>query len=177
MTETDIINGCKKKKARFQEALVHRYGPMLMTVCLRYSNQSLAQDILQESLVKILNSIKNYEPSGSFEAWMRKITIYTALQYIDKKWWKYEVNLEELPSFPQTDQQVLEAFNAEEILKLIQQLPDGFKQVFNLYVIEGYSHKEIGGLLGIKESTSRSQLTRARQLLQKALSSCENTAI
>ena len=167
MKEQEIIKGCQRWKKRYQEALVKRYSPMLMTVCRRYApDDHLAWDILQETFINILHAIPKYKAIGSFEAWMRRIAITTALKYIDRKYWKQERHTEYA-----TDQ-IIESpieseLNAEDIMQLIQQLPNGFRQIFNLCVIEEYSHKEIANLLGIKESTSRSQLTRARKLLQQ----------
>ena len=170
MTEKELISGCKRHKEKYQEALVKKYSPMLMTVCRRYATDGhMAYDILQETLIKILKAIPKYRPTGSFESWMRRIAITTSLKYLERKWWKREVAVE-LSIMPEpVTAEGLHDLEAEDVLKLVRTLPNGFRQIFNLYVIEGYSHQEIGALLGISESTSRSQLARARKLLQKQI--------
>ncbi len=171
LTEEKIIEGCQKGKPLYQKELVERYSSMLMSVSRRYArdNES-AKDILQESYIKIFKYIHKYKPIGSFTAWMRRIVINTALQSFDKSCFKKEISgLGELIQQPSAPPDAYAHLGAEELMNLIQQLPDGFKQVFNLFVLEGYSHKEIGVILNIKESTSRSQLVRARNFLKKML--------
>lgn len=171
MTETEIIIGCQKGKALYQKELVERYSPMLMTVCRRYArDQESAKDVLQESMIKIFRHIHKYKPTGSFKAWMRRICINTALQSFDKLCFKREISgLDELIVQPSAMPDVYSYLGAEELMLIIDQLPEGFKQVFNLSVIEGLNHREIGQLLNITESTSRSQLVRARNYLKKML--------
>ncbi|MEO1517600.1 MAG: sigma-70 family RNA polymerase sigma factor [Bacteroidota bacterium] len=165
-----LVHKCQQGDPHYQRELVVRYSPMLLTVCRRYSrDEAAAKDILQESLIKILRGIVNYQPIGSFEAWMRRIAINTALQSFDKKCFQNEVyTIEQIPERTIVPD-VYSRLEAEELMQLIAQLPQGYQQVFNLFAIEGYSHKEIGELLGIEESTSRSQLLRARKLLQNRL--------
>lgn len=149
-----------------------------MTVCKRYSRDAeSAKDILQESLIKILKSIATYEERGSFEAWMKRITINTALKYFDRSSFKNEVFVLEDVNDKDVLPNVYSKLGAEELMDLIEKLPNGFREVFNLFAIEGYSHKEIGKMLGITESTSRSQLTRARKLLKKQLTIREKIRI
>ncbi len=174
MDEKTIIVGCKKGIAKYQKALVLKYSGMLMTVARRYSyDKSYAKDILQEAFVKIFKSLDRYEEQGAFEAWMRRIVIHTALKYFDKSSFKKEHHGLENYELSQDVPKVFLKFNEEEIMNYINQLPDGYKQVFNLFVIEGYSHKEIGEILNIGESTSRSQLARARKILQNQLISAK----
>lgn len=133
----------------------------------------MAEDILQDALINILRHIIHYEERGSFEAWMKRIVINTALKSFKKSSFKNEVmELDQVPIKP-IDPEVYSKMGAEELMALINQLPHGFREVFNLYSIEGYSHKEITELLGISESTSRSQLTRARALLRRQLAARE----
>lgn len=171
MTEQEIILGCQRGEARYQKKLVTQYSPMLMTVCRRYSRDNeFAKDVLQESMIKIFRNITKYKPTGSFQAWMRRICINTALQSFDKCCFKREISgLDELIAQPSEMPDVYSYLGAEELMAIIDQLPEGFNKVFNLSVIEGFSHKEISELLGIKESTSRSQLTRARNYLKNML--------
>ena len=177
-TEKNIIEGCKKQQAEFQKELVLRYSGLLMTVSRRYSRDAeSAKDILQEALIRIIKSIPNYTEQGSFEAWMKRITINTALKYFDKSSFKNEVFILEDINDRNVLPEVYAQFEAEELMALIDKLPNGFREVFNLHAIEGFSHKEIGGIMGITESTSRSQLTRARSLLKKQLTIREKIRI
>lgn len=169
-TEQHIVEGCKKGKPEFQKELVMRYSGLLMTVCRRYCNDGeSAKDILQEALIKILKALPKYQERGTFEAWMKRITINTALKYFDKSSFKNEVYILEDQNEKNVLPDVYSQLGAEELMALINNLPHGFREVFNLFAIEGFSHKEIGELLDISESTSRSQLTRARSLLKKQL--------
>jgi RNA polymerase sigma factor (sigma-70 family) len=171
LIESEIILGCQEGKAIYQKELVVRYSPMLMTVCRRYArDQESAKDVLQESMIKIFRYIHKYKPIGSFQAWMRRICINTALQSLDKSCFKREISgLDELIAQPFSMPDVYSYLGTEELMVIIEQLPDGFKQVFNLVVIEGFSHREVSEVMGITESTSRSQLVRARNFLKKML--------
>lgn len=141
---------------------------MLMSVSRRYvSDVPTAKDILQESLLRIFKHIDNYKNTGSFEAWMRTITVRCALDYLDKKHVRRETPTARMYSEETAPPLALDNLGAEEIIKLVSTLPDGFRTVFNLSAIEGYSHREIGKMLGITDSASRSQLTRAKQMLRK----------
>lgn len=141
-----------------------------MTVALRYTNNyHLAQDVLQESFVKILKNIDKYQATGSFSAWMKKIVINTALKKKTLKREKFEKVGLEFTSEQEIQPDAYDRLNTEEIIELINTLPDGYREVFNLSAIEGYPHKEIAELLNITESTSRTQLLKARKLLQTKL--------
>ena len=170
LKENKIIIGCQAQDPFFQKELVLCYAPVLLTVARRYCwDRAGAKDILQDSFLKILRAMPTYRPSGSFVGWMKKIVINTALHRKTGK--RYELEKPgldlalELPTAPEIYSQL----GAEELMKIIETLPDGFRTIFNLYAIEGYSHQEIGELLNITASTSRSQLSRARKLLQDQL--------
>jgi len=142
---------------------------MLMTVCRRYTrDDAMAEDVVQEAWIRIFRYIGRYQHTGSFEAWLKKVTVNCALQWIDKTYFKREKNLEFSPEKMEVPT-VFGELNAEEILKHIQALPEGYRTIFNMNVIDGFSHKEIADTLGISENTSRTQLLRARRSLQKAL--------
>jgi len=177
-TENKIIAGCKAQDPLFQKELVLRYSGILMTVSRRYTrDHSLAKDILQEGLIKILRAIPNYQSTGSFEGWMKKIVINTALQKQQKKSYHSELNgFDKMPE-QEIAPDIYSQLNAEELIQLIDRLPDGYREIFNLYAIEGFSHVEIAELLNISESTSRSQLSRARKILQKQLTQQEKISI
>ena len=167
MTENDIIRGCQKGRAKYQKALVLRYSPMLMTVARRYCRDDhAAKDVLQESFIRVFRAIDRYQATGSFTAWMRRIVINVALQSKDKASYQREQTSLEHVAHPMVSPEAISSLNAEDLIALIQRLPEKFREVFNLYVVEGYSHDEIAQLLHIAPGTSRSQLTRARQKLQ-----------
>ncbi|WP_455783120.1 RNA polymerase sigma factor, partial [Coprobacter fastidiosus] len=123
-----------------------------------------------EGFIKVFSAIGSFEGSGSFEGWMRRIFVNTALEYLRKNdILKESVEIDNTEVLQEVDYSAIERISADELMELIAELPPGFRTVFNMFVIEGYSHKEIGDALGITESTSRSQLTRAKRLLQKKL--------
>ena len=125
---------------------------------------------MQEGFIKVFSAIGSFEGSGSFEGWMRRIFVNTALEYLRKNdILKESVEIDNTEVLQEVDYSAIERISADELMELIAELPPGFRTVFNMFVIEGYSHKEIGDALGITESTSRSQLTRAKRLLQKKL--------
>ena len=143
---------------------------MLMTICRRYAADSpTAEDILQESLIQIFRNLAKYQPIGSFPAWMRKITVRTAIRWVSRTQKLQESLLMEeggdVAQVPEVEQHLA----MEEIIGYLQNLPTGYRTVFNLYVIEGYKHDEIAEMLGISTGTSRSQLARARKLLQEKI--------
>lgn len=150
---------------------------MLLSVCRRYArDEAMAKDVLQETLIRIFQHIGRYEDKGSFEAWMRRIAVRRSLQWIEKSSFQHELQPVEMPDTGTVEPEVYGALGAEEILELLNNLPAGFRAVFNLNVVEGYSHKEIAELLDITESTSRSQLVRARKLLQEKLIQLKKTS-
>lgn len=165
------IKAAKKRNAAAQRYLYDQYKISLFTVCLRYSrDRSEAEDILQEGFIKIFKDLHQYTGKGDIGAWMRKVMVNTALQYL-RKWkkdWQHYDSQEYLEVFQNTET-IFQKLGLEELTQLIQQLPEGYKIVFNLYVIEGYSHKEIAELLGISENTSKTQLFKAKGALRKKL--------
>jgi RNA polymerase sigma factor (sigma-70 family) len=169
--ENDLIQGCLAGDRKMQEVLYNRFAAKMYAVCLRYSQQdSDAQDLLQEGFIKVFNNLHRFRGEGSFEGWMRRVFVNTAIEHFRKK-------SAHLTSVSDKEENTIEDFNinaidhlaAKDIIKIIQELSPGYKQVFNLYVVEGYSHKEIGDLLGISEGTSKSQLARAKTILQKKI--------
>ncbi len=173
----NIVTGCMKNDRVCQEKLFKLYYGKLMIVCLRYTNdKDTAQDILQEGFMKIFDKITSFESTGSFEGWMRRIVTNTALDHLRKsKKFNFveenEINTKE--EFVDVDE-VQEFENSIELkaefaLEAIQQLSPAYKTVFNLYVMEEYSHKEIAEMLGISEGTSKSNLAKAKMNLQKLI--------
>lgn len=171
LTIQEIVNGCKQHNAVAQKALLKRYADLLYGVSLRYvKDEHLAQEVVQDTFIKVFKVIDNYdEQKGSIEAWMRKIAIRFALKYLNKKGIRLSViedNMHEI--VPLEPEAVLQLEN-DDLLEVIKTLPEGYRQVFNLYVIEGYSHKEIAQMMQIKEVSSRSNLSRAKEILRKKL--------
>ena len=163
-----LITGCKKQDAGARKKLYECYASAMMGICMRYVNEKeTAKDLLQEGFIKVYTKIGSYSGNGSFEGWMKRIFITTALEYLrdDRQFYDTCLN-ESSEAVDHCDVLMIEKLSVDEILRYINELPTGFKTIFNMYVIEGYSHTEIAKLLNIKESTSRSQLLRARQLLQ-----------
>ena len=138
-------------------------------MCLRYAdNREMAEDFLQDGFIKVFSSIRSYSYEGSFEGWMRRIFVNTALEALRKNdLLRNGVELNALEPQQEADYSAVEKISADELMELIAQLPPGFRKVFNMFAIEGYSHREIAETLNINESTSRSQYTRAKRLLQK----------
>jgi RNA polymerase sigma-70 factor (ECF subfamily) len=171
LTTDQIIQGCRKAKSACQKALVESYSGLLYTICLRYmGDEARAKDVLQESFIRIFKSFKSFDPNkGSLQAWMKKITINMALKSLDKEKMPMTSYTIELNNNAAIQPTAIEKMHAEDLMKVIQTLPQAYRQVFNLYVIEGYSHKEIAAMLSIEEVSSRSNLSRAKQLLRKKL--------
>lgn len=170
MTITQLIQGCKDGNKACQYQLVKQYARMLMGVCQRYArDEAMAKDILQETFLRIFSNIDRYEPTGSFEAWMRRIAVRRSLQWLEKSCFQQEAQPLEMPDNQTIEPDGFQNLETEDLLKLMRQMPQGYRAVFNLNVVEGYQHSEIAELLGISENTSRSQLARARHYLQQKL--------
>ena len=170
MTEKELIEGCIREDKSCQKALFLQYAGKMLTVCRRYArHQAEAEDMLQDAFIKIFANLKQFNYQGSFEGWIRKIVVNNALKNIKKSSFKKEqIGVETLPE-NSTEPLIFSQLNEEVLLKLIKELPDGYRFVFNLYAIEGFSHQEIAEKLGIEASTSRSQLVKARKLLQNKI--------
>lgn len=170
MKDEELIKGCKEGKAIAQRELFERYCARMMAVCLRYmGNKDAAQDVLQEGFIKVFQNINLFREEGSFEGWLRKIMVNTALKQLRKQ---RSIRLDDYPEafelHPDFDE-VLDKLAVEDLLQMVAGLPDGYRIVFNLSVLEGFSHQVIATELGISESTSRSQLYKARKQLQKLI--------
>lgn len=170
MEERKLIQACIDENKSAQKALYETYSAKMYFVCLRYArHDSEAQDMLQDGFIKVFDNISKFKFNGSFEGWIRRIMVNTSLNYCRKSSFKNEqIGIEDYQD-KSVSSKAISNLSEQELLKLIQQLPDGYRMVFNLYVIEGYSHKEIGELLGTSESTSRSQLAKSRKWMQKLL--------
>jgi len=166
-----LVSGCVKKDATSQRQLVDTFSSMLYTVCLRYMGEShLAKDVLQDSFIRIFKGIHTFDSErGSLQGWMRRVTINVALKQLKKQKSRMESEIGDNVAHLTKASDVTDKLAAEDLLKVVRTLPEGYRQIFNLSVVEGYNHREIGEMLGIEEVTSRSQLSRAKQLLRKKL--------
>ena len=170
MTEPELIKGCIQKDQHCQRLLFEKHAGKMMSLCLRYANdEQEAQDILQDGFIKVFNYIYQFKSEGSFEGWLRKIFVNTALRHKSKQ----KLNFTDIDIIDNdrdfADDPFIAKISENEIHQLIRQLPDGYRTIFNLNIIEGYSHEDIAKLLHIQSSTSRSQLLKARKMLQSLI--------
>ena len=171
-SETDLIDGCIHGNRQMQELLYNRFSPKMYGVCLRYSgNPEDARDLLQEGFIKIFKNLSKYRGDGSFEGWIRRIFVNTSIEHFRRKVSLYNVTETQENSIEDKEWSVLDNLAEKDIIDMVNQLSPGYKAVFNMHVIEGYSHKEIGEALGINEGTSKSQLARAKLVLKKMVES------
>ena len=174
-TEEKLLEECRKGNRKAQRDLYEKYSPMMFAVCRRYIiDSSEAEDVLVCGFTKVFAKIDQFKSEGSFEGWIRRIMVNEALSYIRKNKSMYlEVEIEKADREPDYSQ-VQDQLEVEDLQKLIDRLPSGYKTVFNLYAIEGFSHKEIAAQLGVSENTSKSQLSRARGHLKNLLIEAED---
>ena len=171
-----LIDSCIKGDRAAQKVLYDRLAPRMFPVCIRYvGDREQAEDILQEGFITLFTRLDTYKGDGSFEGWARKIFVTTALMELRRKdALKMSDDLETVRGMKTETVTQLQSIGYKDLMKLITQLPPGFRTVFNMYAIEGYSHKEIGEILGISETTSRTQLRRARLWLQNRIKEIAN---
>ena len=172
--EGQLIAGCKDGKPWAQKEIFEQYASVMLSVCTRYvSDRETAKDILQDGFIKLYTKIDSYSGTGSFAGWARRIFVTTALEHLRQNdALKLSASIDDYSNLMvDNDLSVLDKISADDLMDCIAKLPDGYRTVFNLYAIEGYSHAEISGMLGINENTSRSQFMRARKILQKNVQS------
>ena len=171
LTDEELIRGCLRNDRKIQELLYRKFSRTMYAVCLSYSkDRSAAQDILQEGFVKVFEKIKSFSNEGSLEGWIRRIISNTAIDHYRKKsTLKKFIEFNPALSDDNGKNDISDSINAKDILEQVRKLPDGAQVIFNLYALEGFSHKEISEKLQISEGTSKSQVNRARTLLQKVL--------
>jgi len=168
--ETELIKGCMRRERNAQKRLYDLFSPVMYPICCRYVKNSVeAEDVLVMAFTKILNKIDQYKGEGSLEGWMKRIVINEALAHLRNQRSMVVVTDLEEGEFIADDDSGYTRLEEEELIDLISRLPSGYRSVFNLYAIDGYSHKEIAEKLSISENTSKSQLSRARVFLQKLL--------
>lgn len=167
-SEAELIEGCKQNNRKSQERLYKKYAGLMLGICMRYvKDRAEAEDVMMEGFMKIYKTVANYAATGSFEGWMKRIMVYTAIEHFRK--------LKRMPfdefqaNDSKVDDYVIDSISARDILKLMNEMPDGYRTVLNMYAIEGYSHKEIADAMGISEGTSKSQLSRSKAFLKKLI--------
>lgn len=172
MSESDLIKGCLEGDRRAQEYLYQRFSPKMYGVCLRYAGKAEdAQDILQDGFVKVFKNLHMYRGDGSFEGWVRRIFVNTAIEHYRRQVNLYPVTENHENLLETKELSAFDSLSVKDLMQIIQQLSPGYRTVFNLYVVEGYSHKEIAEMTGISEGTSKSQLARAKGVLQNIIKS------
>lgn len=170
-SDGELIEKCLARDPKAQEALYKRFASRMYSVCLRFARTTLeADDLLQEGFIRVFTFLKDYRGQGSLEGWVRRTFVNTAINYYNQRAKDYaEVGYDKAESEQLLTEDAIDQMSVDELLKLIQDLPEGYRLVFNLFVLEGYSHQEISTMLGITESTSKSQLSRARLSLQQRI--------
>ena len=179
VTETfdhQLIESCKKGNRAAQKIMYDRLASRMLPVCMRYiGDRTMAEDVLQDGFVTLFTRLDSYKGEGSFEGWARRIFVTTALMSLRKKdALKMSEELETVRGMKAETASQMQNIGYKELMKLVMSLPPGFRTVFNMYAIEGYSHKEIAEMLGITETTSRTQFSRARLCLQNKIQNTEN---
>lgn len=167
MDERQLVKDCLKGKPAAQRELYEHFAKNMLGVCYRYTKSLKdAEDVLQEGFVKVFLGLKQYKFEGQLGAWVRRIMVNTALNFLKRNSkYRAEMFFTEQPLHPVTDDNPIVTLQAKELADLVRQLPHGYQTIFNLHAVEGYSHVEIGEMLGISDGTSRSQYARARGLL------------
>lgn len=173
-----LVEGCLQGKRESQQQFYRKYASKMFGVCLGYAkDRDEAKDILQEGFIKVFSSLSKFKMEGSLEGWVRRIIVNTAVDYYRKSLKERDfIDIDHAHGLP-SEVSVLQRMEAKEILKLIDKLPEGARIIFNLYVVEGYTHNEIGEMLGINPGTSKSQFARARSLLQVWVTRLHNNAV
>jgi RNA polymerase sigma-70 factor (ECF subfamily) len=167
ISDTDLIEGCIKGDRKMQQELYNRFAPKMYGICLRYAGDAEeAEDILQDGFIKVFKKIESFRGEGSFEGWIRRIFVNTAIEYFRRKIYLQPITEKEESTVEGKYLSVLDKLAEQDIISLVQQLSPGYRTVFNMYVVEGYTHKQIADILGISEGTSKSQLSRAKIILQ-----------
>ena len=171
MTEEALLQGCVQNKPAAQKALYEKFSAKMLAACYRYAhNREDAEDMLQEGFIKVFTQIHTFENRGSLEGWIRRIIIHTCINNLKKnKKFNESVDIIHATSAQVREESIPSIIQAKQVVECIRLLPIGYRTVLNLYAVEGYSHREIGTMLDIEESTSRSQYTRAKAMLEDIL--------
>ncbi len=173
-TETQLIAALRRGESRAHKVAYERFSGRMLAVCMRYcANRDDAEEVMIDGFMRVFEKISQFREDGSFEGWIRRIMVTESLMFLRKnKQWRQEIPIDDVtvePDYAWADT----AIHENDLLRMVNQLPDGYRTVFNLYAIEGYNHAEIAELLGISEGTSKSQLSRARAILQATIAKAE----
>jgi RNA polymerase sigma-70 factor (ECF subfamily) len=176
MDDTTLVIECVKGNARAQRMLFDKFARKMLGVCMRYAkNTEQAEDVLQDGFVKVFNKLKDFKSEGSLEGWIRRIMVNTALDQIRKEAkFQSDLNIDDVGYKIENNELIVEHLMAEDLMKMVQAMPVGYRIVFNMFAIEGYAHSEIAEKLGISENTSKSQYSRARAYLRERLEKVES---
>jgi len=169
-TIDDLVKRCKAGERKAQELLYKQFAAKMLGVCMRYATDKMeAEDMLQNGFIRVFQKMQDYRGEGSFEGWVRRIMVHSSIEYYRKHHKMMQVVEIDVTNEPSVNPLAAANLDAKDLLALIQQLAPGYRIVFNLYAIEGYSHKEIGEIVGISEGASKSQLSRARAILKEQI--------
>lgn len=173
-TETQLIAALRRGESRAHKVAYERFSGRMLAVCMRYcANRDDAEEVMIDGFMRVFEKISQFREDGSFEGWIRRVMVTESLMFLRKnKQWRQEIPIDDVtvePDYAWADT----AIHENDLLRMVNQLPDGYRTVFNLYAIEGYNHAEIAELLGISEGTSKSQLSRARAILQATIAKAE----
>ncbi|NCD71426.1 RNA polymerase sigma factor [Mucilaginibacter agri] len=167
-TTEDLINDCRKGSRKAQELLYKQLAAKMLAVCMRYAVDKMeAEDMLQNGFVRVFQKIDDYRGEGAFEGWVRRIMVHSSIEYYRKHHKMMHVEIDDTAPGQSINAAAAANLDAKDLMAMIQRLSPGYRMVFNLYAIEGYSHKEIGEIMGITEGASKSQLSRARAILKE----------
>lgn len=169
LSEAELLEGCRKGQAQAQRMLYDRYSRIMFGVCLRYaSSREDAQDILQEGFIRVFKNLDTFRGEGSMEGWVRRIMIHTSIEHYRRRSKYFLVDVNEAQGLEVTPD-AIGKLSRDELLSLIQELPPGYRTIFNLYEVEGFSHQEIGTMMNVSVGTSKSQLSRAKSWLKERI--------
>ena len=176
MISDEIIEGCIREDRLCQQQLFNHYAGKMLSLCIRYcGNRASAEDVLQDGFIRVFDNLSSFRKEGSFDGWIRRIFVNTALTSLRKSWLKFENTPLETVHYEPEDNSLTDKYSVQNIHSHIAEMPPGYRTIFNLFAVEGYSHSEIAAMVGIAESTSRSQFFKARQMLRQKLNSQEVT--
>lgn len=174
-TTDDLVKRCKAGERKAQELLYKQFASKMLGVCMRYAADKMeAEDMLQNGFIRVFQKMNDYRGEGSFEGWVRRIMVHSSIEYYRKHHKLLQLAENgDLPDEVAVSPNAVARLDAKDMMALIQRLSPGYRMVFNLYAIEGYSHKEIGEIMGISEGASKSQLSRARSILKGLIANIE----
>ncbi|HAW20945.1 MAG TPA: hypothetical protein DCX14_12250 [Flavobacteriales bacterium] len=176
MTDDELIDKCLQGDPRAQKALFEKFSGKMMSVCMRYApDREQAEDVLQDAFVKVFSHLDSFKREGSFEGWIRRTMVNTSLDQLRKKrGLTIDADISEAEYLAGSDEKSIGKLRVDELMQLIQEMPTGYRTVFNMYAIEGFSHREIADELGVTESTSKTQFRKARTYLMNIIGEREN---